>query len=94
MGNAIQAEKKIPQFFKILKATDEKISMELEVAIKNGRFVLLENVNERLSPELEPILVPQFKQKGKNKSIKFGDKELDQNEEFRFFMTTTIPNPH
>jgi len=94
MGNALQAEKKIPQFFKILKASDEKISMELEVAIKNGRFVLLENVSERLSPELEPVLVPQIKQKGKNKSIKFGDKELDYNEEFRFFMTTTIPNPH
>jgi len=75
MGNALQADKK--QMFKILKATDEKISMELEAGIKFGKFVLLENVSEKLSPEIEPVLVPQFKRKGKNRMLKFGEKDLD-----------------
>lgn len=26
--------------------------------------------------------------------LKFGEKEIDYNDEFRFFMTTTMPNPH
>mmetsp|Transcript_98262 Transcript_98262/g.211923 ORF Transcript_98262/g.211923 Transcript_98262/m.211923 type:complete len:90 (-) Transcript_98262:2991-3260(-) len=82
------------QMFKVMKATDDKISNELEVAIKFGKWVVLENVNEKLSPELEPILVPQIKQRGKNKHIKFGDKEIEYSDDFKFFMTTTIPNPH
>jgi len=79
--------------FKIMKSNDEKISNELESAIKFGKWFIIENVNEKLSPELEPVLVPQFKIKGKTKSIKFGDKEFEYDEEFRFFMTTTLPNP-
>jgi len=65
------------QMFKIMKASDDKISNELETAIKFGKFVLIENVNEKLSPELEPVLVPQIKIKLKSKTIRFGDKEFE-----------------
>mmetsp|Transcript_98258 Transcript_98258/g.211909 ORF Transcript_98258/g.211909 Transcript_98258/m.211909 type:complete len:204 (+) Transcript_98258:641-1252(+) len=82
------------QMFKIMKASDDKISNELEIAIKFGKWVILENVSEKLSPELEPILVPQVKVRGKSKTLKFGDKEIEFSDEFRFFMTTTNPNPH
>lgn len=77
-----------------MKASDEKISFELEVSIKFGKSFLLENVGEKLSPELEPILTPEIKVRGKSKLMKFGDKELDLNDDFRFCMTTSIPNPH
>jgi len=65
------------QFFKVLKASDDKISSELEKAVRNGWWVLIEGVTEKLSPELEPILVPQIKQKGKMRLLKFGEKEID-----------------
>lgn len=78
----------------MLKASDDKISSELEKAVRNGWWVLIEGVTEKLSPELEPILVPQIKQKGKMRLLKFGEKEIDYNDEFRFFMTTSMPNPH
>jgi dynein heavy chain len=65
------------QFFKILKATDDKISSELEKAIRNGWWVMIEGVTEKLSSELEPVLNPQIKQKGKIRLIKFGEKEID-----------------
>mmetsp|Transcript_13790 Transcript_13790/g.11484 ORF Transcript_13790/g.11484 Transcript_13790/m.11484 type:complete len:192 (-) Transcript_13790:1086-1661(-) len=77
-----------------MKASDDKISSELEKAVRNGWWVLIEGVTEKLSPELEPILVPQIKQKGKMRLLKFGEKEIDYNDEFRFFMTTSMPNPH
>jgi len=82
------------QLFKVMKASEDKISNELELSIKIGKWLMIENVNEKLSPELEPILVPQIKIKGRLKTIKFGEKEIDYSEDFRFFMTTTIPNPH
>lgn len=80
--------------FKILRNGDEKTSTILEGAIKFGQSVLIEGVTEKLSADLEPVLVPQFKTKGKNVSIKFGDKEIDYNSEFKFYMTTTLPSPH
>jgi dynein heavy chain len=82
------------QGFKILKASDDKISNTLEAGVKYGYWIMIEGVNEKLSPELEPILVPKIKTKGKNKTLKFGEKDLEYNNEFKFFMTTTIPNPH
>jgi len=81
--------------FKVMKATDEKLSAELEMAIKLGKYVILENVGEKLSPELDPILTPQIKTKGKNKIIVMAEKkEVDYADEFRFYMTTTNANPH
>lgn len=77
-----------------MKATDDKISNELEVAIRFGKWVLLENVTEKLSPDLEPILVPQIKVKGRTVTIQVGEKEVELSPDFRFFMTTTMPNPH
>lgn len=70
--------------FKVLRNGDEKTSTILEGAIKFGQSVLIEGVTEKLSADLEPVLVPQFKTKGKNVSIKFGDKEIDYNAEFKF----------
>jgi len=58
------------ELFKILKASDDKISNELEIAIKFGKWIIIENISEKLSPELDPILVPQVKHKGKTKLLK------------------------
>jgi len=53
-----------------MKANDDKIGNELEMAIKFGKWIIIENLGERLSPELDPILVPQIKPKGKTKLMK------------------------
>jgi len=51
--------------FKIVRNNDEKTSTILEGAIKFGQTVLIEGVTEKLSADLEPILVPQFKTKAR-----------------------------
>lgn len=73
MGNA---EKK-SGFFEVLKATDDKISKVLETSLKLGKWVLIEGVSEKLSPELEPVLSPQVIKKGSQMLIKFGDKDIE-----------------
>jgi dynein heavy chain len=49
---------------------------------------------EEIDPSLEPVLSKSVRKVGNRKVIKLGDKELDYSEEFRFYMTTKLPNPH
>jgi dynein heavy chain len=84
------------QSMDIFKATDNPIIKQLETAIDIGKWVLLENVGEKIDPTLEPIFglfrLDQGEQAPKN--AKFGDKEARYSHTFSFFMTTTLPNPH
>ena len=47
-----------------------------------------------LDPSLEPILQQDVVKSGGGFVISFGDKTLNYDEKFKFFMTTTLPNPH
>lgn len=68
---------------------------QIELAIQFGKWILLENVGQDLDPALEPILTKQIQKTGSSYSIQIGEKTIPYNEEkFKFFMTTTIPNPH
>jgi len=58
------------ELFKVLKPSDEKIQHELELAIKMGKIILLEQVAEKIPNEIEPLLTPIFKNKGKIKILK------------------------
>jgi len=82
------------EMYRVLRMNDDKLGSEMELAIKFGKLILIENVGESLNPELDPILEPQLKIKGKNKILKLGDKEIDYNEDFRFYMTSSLPNPY
>ena len=76
------------------KASDGNIIRNLGTAIMNGKWFLIENVGEELDPALEPILLQQVVREGAGYSIRIGDKSVEYNRHFRFFMTTTLPNPH
>lgn len=66
----------------------------MELAIQFGKWVLLENVGEALDPALEPILLQQKIKQGSSFVIKLGDKTIQYSETFKFYLTTTLPNPH
>lgn len=44
-----------------------------------------------MDPALEPILLKQIDKTG---NLRLGDKTIPYNQSFKFFLTTTIPNPH
>ncbi len=75
----------------VFKMSDGQLLRNLELGIQFGKWVLIENVGEELDPALEPILLKQVDKSG---SLKLGDKSIPWNNSFKFFMTTTIPNPH
>lgn len=66
----------------------------LELAIQFGNWVLLENIGEELDPALEPILLQQKIRQGSSWVIRIGEKTIQYNDSFKFFLTTTLPNPH
>jgi dynein heavy chain len=48
-----------------------------------------------LDPALDPILNHQeYKVEGGLKQIRLGDQAIDYDDNFKFFMTTKMPNPH
>jgi dynein heavy chain len=66
----------------------------LEISIQFGHPVLLENVGEELDPALEPILAKQIFRKGGVKCIKLGENVVEYSDDFRFYITTKLRNPH
>lgn len=80
-----------PNGIDVLKINNPQILRNLELCITNGKWVLIENVGEDLDPALEPILL---KQVDKSNTLRLGDKQIPYSHDFKFFMTTTIPNPH
>jgi dynein heavy chain len=78
----------------IIKLTDKDFVRTLENAVRFGKPCLLENIQQDLDPVLETVLQRQtFKQAG-SIMIKIGDSAIPYHEDFRFYMTTKLPNPH
>jgi dynein heavy chain len=76
------------------KLSDTNFLRTLEMGIQFGKWILLENIREELDAALEPILLQQKVKDGSSFTIKLGDKVITYMDTFRFFMTTTLPNPH
>ncbi|XP_076804743.1 dynein axonemal heavy chain 2-like [Clavelina lepadiformis] len=66
----------------------------LENSVQFGSPVLLQNVQEELDPSLAPILNKAITKVGGRMLIKLGDKEVEYNTEFKFYITTKLSNPH
>lgn len=66
----------------------------LENAIAFGQPVLMQEVEEELDPSLEPIMSRAVVKVGNRQIIRLGDKEVDYNPDFRFYLTTKLANPH
>uniref|UniRef100_A0A8C5L4X8 Dynein axonemal heavy chain 2 n=1 Tax=Jaculus jaculus TaxID=51337 RepID=A0A8C5L4X8_JACJA len=66
----------------------------LETAIQFGYPVLLQNVQEYLDPSLNPVLNKSVARIGGRMLMRIGDKEVEYNTNFRFYITTKLSNPH
>lgn len=79
----------------MLKFGPSTFLRDLTGAIRNGLPCLVEDVEETIDPAIDPILL---KQQAKSDAgilqVRLGDTNVDYDENFRFFMTTKMPNPH
>uniref|UniRef100_A0A7S3ZAX1 AAA+ ATPase domain-containing protein n=1 Tax=Lotharella globosa TaxID=91324 RepID=A0A7S3ZAX1_9EUKA len=79
---------------KTVKMTDKTFARVMENAIRMGRWVLIESVQETLDPMLDPILGKQVFTAGGIKSIRLGDNTIPWMDSFRLYMSSKLPNPH
>ncbi|XP_066595663.1 dynein axonemal heavy chain 3 [Prorops nasuta] len=78
----------------VIKLTDPDYVRTVEMALTTGIPVLLENIAEEIDAILEPILIKNvYKQRGML-FLRFGDQVVEYNEDFRFYITTRLRNPH
>ena len=79
---------------RIIKLTQSDFLRVLEQSIRVGIPVLCENVQEKLDPALDPVLLKQtYKSQGRT-LIRLGDTDVDYSEDFKFYITSTLANPH
>jgi len=78
----------------IIKLTQPDFLRTLENAIRYGQPVLCENVEEELDPSLEPVLLKQTFKKGGQVLLRLGDSDVPYSDEFKFYITTKLANPH
>ncbi|CAK0908163.1 unnamed protein product, partial [Prorocentrum cordatum] len=79
---------------KVVRLSQPNYARELEISISLGKPVLLENVGEALDPLLEPLLQKAVFKAGNVNMIRLGETTIEYSEDFRFFLTTKLPNPH
>jgi len=79
----------------VVKASDPNFLNAIIGAIRLCKWILLENVGINLDPSLEPILNQQVTERsGGYKEIKIGDNTIPWSDNFKLYISTTIPNPH
>mmetsp|Transcript_3717 Transcript_3717/g.2208 ORF Transcript_3717/g.2208 Transcript_3717/m.2208 type:complete len:88 (+) Transcript_3717:4063-4326(+) len=71
---------------------DNYISI-LENGLRFGHTVLMEDLTEEIDPVLEPIFNKSIKLFGNEYIIKFNEKDLKYNENFKFYLSTKFANP-
>jgi dynein heavy chain len=78
----------------VIKLTDKNFLRGLINGVRFGKWVLLENIKEELDASLEPILLQQTFKQGGQDMMKIGEDNVPYDENFRFYITTKMPNPH
>uniref|UniRef100_A0A182FSK0 AAA+ ATPase domain-containing protein n=1 Tax=Anopheles albimanus TaxID=7167 RepID=A0A182FSK0_ANOAL len=79
---------------KIIKLTDSNMMRVLDICIRQGAPILIEDVQETIDPVLETVLMKQVFLRNGRFMIKLGDVDVDYDNNFRLYMTTKLPNPH
>lgn len=79
-----------PNDIDVIKLSEKNFLRTLEIGVRHGKWVLLENILETLDAALEPLLLQQKFKQGGTEMIKIGDSFIPWNDSFRFFMTTKL----
>lgn len=78
----------------VMKMNDAKLIRNLEMSIRQGTPVLLEDIGEVIEPSLTPLLAKAIKTQGGRMMLRFGDGDTEYDPNFRLYMTTKLSNPH
>lgn len=83
-----------PNNLRITKITDPYLMRHLEICIRQGYPLLIEEIEETIDPSLAPILGRNIFYQAGRPLIKLGDTDVDYDENFKLYMTSKLSNPH
>jgi dynein heavy chain len=83
-----------PNGLQMSTMNNPRLLIAVEFAIRNGRPLLIEDVRETMEPSLEPVLNRAVYKQGTRLLIRLGDSDVDYDKDFKFYMTSKLPNPH
>ena len=66
----------------------------MEKFIEFGFPIILQNIGETIDNVFTPLLDKNITEEAGMKKIKWGENDLQYNDEFMFYMTTKLSNPH
>jgi dynein heavy chain len=66
----------------------------LEMGVRHGKWVLVENYPVTIDGALEPLLLQQRFWLGGTEMLHFGDQAVPFNDNFKLFISTRAANPH
>eukprot|EP00667_Euglena_gracilis_P000018 EG_transcript_18 len=80
----------------VLRTADPLYLRSLELAIRNGLPVMIEDLEETIDPVLEPVLMKQVYHEGGRMLLNLGGPEnaIDYDPHFRLYLVTKVANPH
>jgi dynein heavy chain len=87
-----EKEKKNP--FEILTFNMGDYIKRLEMAIKFGKSVLFEGIDEEIDPMIDPVLEKNIVKEAGVNMLTLGDQKMEYHDDFRLFLTTKISNPN
>jgi len=77
----------------VVRPTESDYAKHISNAVRAGKTVLLENIEEDIDPVLENLLLKRVVREGNTCTITIGE-PVEWNENFRFYITTKLPRPH
>lgn len=80
--------------FEILTFNMHDFIPRLEMAIKFGKSVLFEAIDEELDPMIDPVLEKNIVKEAGVNMITLNEKKMEYHDDFKMFMTTKISNPN
>jgi dynein heavy chain len=83
-------EKEKKKSFDILSFNQSDYVKKLEMAIRFGKSILFEGIDEEIDPMIDPVLEKNIYKTAGVDMLKLADTEIEYNEDFRMFMTTKI----
>ena len=80
--------------FEILTFNMHDFIPRLEMAIKFGKSVLFEAIDEELDPMIDPVLEKNIVKEAGVNMLTLNEKKMEYHDDFKMFMTTKISNPN
>lgn len=78
----------------IIKMNDPHLNRCVENCVRQGLPMLIEDIDEKINPSLKPVLQRETYVFEGKVLLKLGDVIIDYDNNFRFYMTTKLSNPH